>query len=126
MKKLQLMLNALLATVLASCTEGKDDKLKSDGTYSTHNYKHPNKAAQAREWEQSPSVPVMPSSTSDPVSANYKQQPAGSAPPGGITVPYQSTVTVADRHYKTQNWMKTAPEPEVAKKPIPDSPTSGH
>ncbi|MBC8155267.1 MAG: hypothetical protein H7Z72_20445, partial [Bacteroidetes bacterium] len=55
MNSSHLVLSLLLATVLTSCaTYGPDDKLKRDGTYSTHNYKHPNKAAQARTWEQSP------------------------------------------------------------------------
>ncbi len=100
------------------------NKHRHDPTYSTHNYKHPNKAAQARRWEQSPALTVQ---AGDPrQAANYKQQRAGAAPQGGIVVPDQPAATIADRHYKTQNWMQAEPKPEVARKPAPGGPTTGN
>ncbi|HEX9957047.1 MAG TPA: hypothetical protein VGA96_07320, partial [Fibrella sp.] len=49
-----------------------EDKLRKDPTYSTHNYKHPNKAAVARRWEAKEGVPVYKPLPQDIRLSNYK------------------------------------------------------
>ncbi|MFD2574128.1 hypothetical protein ACFSUS_26060 [Spirosoma soli] len=80
----------------------EDSKLRNDPTYSTHNYKHPNKAATARRWEDKTGVAVgRPSSNVDRL-ANYKRQVPNQQPAGGITVNHTPSTDVADRNYKIQ------------------------
>ncbi len=59
-------------------------KLRKDQTYSTHNYKHSNKAATARSWENKEGVPVWLPSQQDSRLSNYKNQVPGQLPVGGV------------------------------------------
>lgn len=90
--------------VLAEQACGQDDrnKLRNDPTYSTHNYKHANKAAAARKWEDNPGVVVKQPASGETNLANYKRQVPNQVPVGGITVGHTPSTDVADRNYKMQ------------------------
>ncbi len=79
-----------------------EDKLRKDPTYSTHNYKHPNKAATARAWENKEGVPVWLPSQQDSRLSNYKNQLPGQPPVGGVVVPHTPNENLANRNYKMQ------------------------
>lgn len=95
---------------------------RNDALYSTGNYKHANKAAEARRWEQSAGVPVAPPTTLGNV-ANYKRPVPGQTPAGGVSAEYNGPVLV-NRNYKTRQsiWPPTS-ETRFAKrrKVKPDS-----
>lgn len=82
-----------------------DRKLRKDPTYSTSNYKHPNKAAAARRWEANSGVAVQQPAPGDANVANYKRQAPTRQPVGGITVDHTPSTDVADRNYKMQRPM---------------------
>ncbi len=82
--------------------QGNRDKLRSDPTYSTHNYKHANKAAVARKWEGEAGVPVAQPAPGQAGLANYKRQAPNQAPVGGVTVGHTPSTNVAERNYKIQ------------------------
>lgn len=70
-----------------------------DHTYSTHNYKHANKAAEARQWERQAGMPVT--APAGPVTAaNYKQPQPGITPVGSLSVVTNGPAAVASRNYK--------------------------
>ncbi|MEZ0541928.1 hypothetical protein [Fibrella arboris] len=79
-----------------------EQKIRKDHTYSTHNYKHPNKAAAARNWDSKEGVTVQTPSLQDSRLANYKTQQPGQAPVGGVTVPHTLNEGLANRNYKMQ------------------------
>ncbi|HEY0109542.1 MAG TPA: hypothetical protein VGB67_07945 [Fibrella sp.] len=79
-----------------------EDKLRKDPTYSTHNYKHPNKAAVARRWEAKEGVPVYKPLPQDIRLSNYKNQLPGQPPYGGVMVPHTPNENLANRNYKMQ------------------------
>lgn len=96
-----------LALVGQSCGPDNSRKMHHDATYSTHNYKHPNKVDSARKWDANPGVavqsPIVPAHR--PGESNltdYKRQVPNQAPVGGITVNYTSPADVANRNYKMQ------------------------
>ncbi len=73
--------------------------------YSTHNYKHPQLAAAARQWEAKKGVAVKQPGAVE--LANYKRQMPVAQPVGGITVPHTPSVSLADRNYKDQRVRET-------------------
>nr|WP_293842046.1 hypothetical protein [uncultured Arsenicibacter sp.] len=93
---------ALIGLTAGTVFAQDSDKLKKDVTYSTHNYKHANKAATARQWEQKKSVTVTAPALNQNQVANYKQPVPGAAPVGGVSVNHTPQVTLAERNYKIQ------------------------
>lgn len=91
-----------LALAEQACGQGDANKLRNDPTYSTHNYKHANKAATARKWETGSGVAVESPGTGGTNLANYKRQVPGQSPAGGVTVPHTPLTDVATRNYKMQ------------------------
>ncbi|MCK8493689.1 MULTISPECIES: hypothetical protein [Spirosoma] len=84
-------------------TQAQDErKLRKDPTYSTHNYKHANKAATARRWESNAGVAVQQPSPADARLADYKKSVPNAQPAGGITVDHTPSMSLADRNYKIQ------------------------
>ena len=77
-------------------------KLRNDPTYSTHNYKHANKAATAGKWKANSGVAVQQPLPGEMNMANYKRQAPNQAPVGGVTVEHTPSTDVADRNYKMQ------------------------
>ncbi|OIN57442.1 hypothetical protein [Arsenicibacter rosenii] len=63
----------ILGLIVAGPALSQDAKLKRDVTYSTHNYKHPNKAQVARKWEQSPTVRTSDFDERQVVNGDYKK-----------------------------------------------------
>ncbi len=104
MKTINSCLIALGCLALAGPVCGQDNRsaLRNDPTYSTHNYKHPNKAATARQWEAKAGVAVEQPTPGNASLANYKRQLPNQAPVGGITVDHTPSASVADRNYKIQ------------------------
>lgn len=97
-----------------------DAKLRQDPTYSTQNYKHPNKAAAARRWEGNTGVEVRPPYQPANRQASYKNQSPNPIPTGGVTVDHQPNEQVANRNYKAQQPRATRPaETGVARKAGP-------
>ena len=101
---LYLVLLSLLALTEQACGQDDQRKLRNDPTYSTHNYKHANKAATARKWEGNSGVVVkQPADQLGQSSvANYKRQVPNQTPVGGVTVGHTPSTDVADRNYKIQ------------------------
>lgn len=104
MKIIQSYLLVLGLLAFAGQVSGQDSqsKLRKDPTYSTHNYKHPNKAATARQWESKSGVAVEQPQSGNANLANYKRQVPNQAPVGGVTVDHTPSSDVADRNYKIQ------------------------
>lgn len=103
MKTLTTLLIGLGLLACNAPTKAQDEqKLRKDHTYSTHNYKHPNKAAAARRWENREGVLVQTPSPQDAQLANYKNQRPGQQPVGGVTVPHTPDENLANRNYKMQ------------------------
>lgn len=76
--------------------------LPNDPMYSTHNYKHPNKAAEAARWTSKQGMPVAAPGHGTPGLANYKQPRPETSPTGGIEVPHTPSTSLAERNYKSQ------------------------
>lgn len=94
-------------------------KLRNDPTYSTHNYKHQNKAATARSWENKRGVAVGRSAPSTEPLANYKRQVPSQPAVGGISVNHSPSTDVANRNYKIQRPLRpaaTVPDTNIAPK----------
>lgn len=92
---------ALMAISNWSCAQEKPS-WANDPTYSTGNYKHPNKARAARQASTKETVSVTAPTVGDAQLANYKQQRPNQAPAGGITVDHTPSASLADRNYKIQ------------------------
>lgn len=92
---------ALVAISNWSCAQDKPS-WANDPTYSTSNYKHPNKARAARQASTKETVSVTAPTVGDAKLANYKQQRPNQAPAGGITVDHTPSASLADRNYKIQ------------------------
>src|ERR1700712_2401666 len=76
--------------------------LRNDPTYSTHNYKHANKAQIAQRWETRSGLNVPVSSKKDVILADYKPQHRPQLSPGSVAVSYKSSNAVSGWNYKTQ------------------------
>ncbi|GAB3336417.1 hypothetical protein GCM10027299_46440 [Larkinella ripae] len=115
MKTITITCLGLLAIALAIPATAQN-KLKSDPTYSTANYKHPNKAAAAREWEPENGIEFRRRKSKPQNIATYReQQRRGGIGDPAIAVP--ATPSMANRNYKQQNRMvnpQPASKPEVA------------
>ncbi len=73
---------------------------RNDPMYSTHNYKHPNKAAAAQRRNPAAGVAVNKQSAETNQVANYKMPATQRVPTGGITIPHAPDLGVANRNYK--------------------------
>lgn len=93
--------------------QAQDAKLRRDATYSTHNYKHPNKAAQARKWEQPATVDVNAPARV----ANYKQPMSATEQPQeeGIVLRANRDQLDMDRNYKNQHPSQLARDRQIRK-----------
>jgi hypothetical protein len=114
--KSTLLLLAAFGLMVSTAQAQDDTKLKNDPTYSTHNYKHPNKAAKARQWEANSGTEVRPPYQAANRQANYKNQSPNPLPAGGVTVPHTPNEQLANRNYKAQQPQGT-PNTDVARKP---------
>ncbi|WP_375448023.1 hypothetical protein [uncultured Fibrella sp.] len=127
MKSLTTLLIGLGLFACNAPTKAQDDqKLRKDQTYSTHNYKHPNKAATARRWEEKEGITVQTPSPQDVQLANYKRQVPGQQPVGGVTVAHTMNDELANRNYKMQKPSVSTSQDSTlarkrAKKRAPDS-----
>ncbi|WP_420148235.1 hypothetical protein [Spirosoma sp.] len=101
-----------LISLSALVANAQDDrKLRNDLTYSTHNYKHPNKAAVAQRWKADKSLEVTPPAAAVNQLANYKHQMPGLAPVGGVVLPHTPQTDVAARNYKIQRVSHATADP---------------
>lgn len=100
--KTYLFVLALGVFSMLTATAQDDAKLRSDVTYSTHNYKHPNKAVKARQWEAKQGVVVKTPELNRGLLANYKHPTPGAVPVGGVMVLHTDQMEVAQRNYKIQ------------------------
>ena len=107
--KTYLLIAALSSLLFVKASAQDDRKLRNDHTYSTHNYKHPNKAATARQWENKAGVGVSKPATNPGPVANYKHQVPGAVPAGGVVVPHTPEVDVSQRNYKIQRLSLSRP-----------------
>ena len=122
-----LIIAALSGLSFGTALAQDDQKVRKDHTYSTHNYKHPNKAATARQWENKSGAAVRaPGFNQGPV-ANYKHPVPGAVPAGGIVMPHTPETDVTLRNYKIQRVgvspSTAKPTTEVAG-PVSSPPTS--
>ena len=119
---------SFLAVLTVSAQDGA--KLRNDVTYSTHNYKHPNKAAVASKWKQNKGVTVNAPDLSNQQVANYKQPVPGTTPAAGIVVPHTPQVTIAERNYKIPriniSASESKPASDVANRPERQSTSEGN
>lgn len=128
--KTYLFILALSGLSILTVSAQDDGKLRKDVTYSTHNYKHPNKAATARKWEAKQGIEVTaPSLTPGPLTS-YKQPIPNSVPVGGMVVPHTPDMDVTKRNYKIQRVNLSNPTiqsaSEVANKAQSTSTTEGN
>ena len=104
----------------------QDEKLRRDVTYSTHNYKHPNKAAAARKWEQGKGMEIQ--APTNVASRNYKQQQPTTASDQpleeGIVLKANRDQLFINRNYKDQHPSRIARDRRVKKErnPMEESP----
>ncbi|GAB3017103.1 hypothetical protein [Spirosoma pulveris] len=126
--KTYLFIVALSSFLFSTASAQDDRKLRNDPTYSTHNYKHPNKAKTAESWKGQSGIEVRtPGFGQQPV-ANYKQPVPGNVPAGGVTLPHTPEMDVAVRNYKAQqtNVIRLATQPaSVAVERVPAQPIIG-
>ncbi len=100
--KMSSVLIAILLLTGSVAMAQKSSPVRNDHTYSTHNYKHPNKATEARQWEQKGAITVTPP-TELPALANYKQSVPGRNSAGGVTISTNGPASIASRNYKAGN-----------------------
>ncbi|MFD1145094.1 hypothetical protein ACFQ4C_28450 [Larkinella insperata] len=89
-----------LFSVTASAQD--DAKRRNDVTYSTHNYKHPNKAAAARKWANEKGGTISATGFDQKLVTNYKQPVPRTEAADGLIVPHTAQENLADRNYKVQ------------------------
>lgn len=111
--KTYLFIAALSSLSFLTASAQDDRKLRNDHTYSTHNYKHPNKAAAARKWENQSGIVVQAPGFSNEPLANYKRPVPGARPAGGVVVPHTPEMDVAVRNYKIQRVSLSKPTPQL-------------
>ncbi|UHG94325.1 hypothetical protein [Spirosoma oryzicola] len=107
--KTYLVITALSILTILSASAQDDSKLRRDVTYSTHNYKHPNKAATARQWAAKKGIAVNAPTLSQGPAVSYKHQAPGAKPVGGMVVPHTPESDVALRNYKIQRGRESRP-----------------
>jgi len=101
-------------------------KLKNDPGYSPNNYKHANKAAEARTWEENQNltvtVPTLETARIPRDAGNYKRPGVNRNQETGIVrvrareVDQQTNPSLSERNYKVSGG--TAPaQPSLAKRP---------
>ncbi|GAA4451275.1 hypothetical protein GCM10023189_13100 [Nibrella saemangeumensis] len=104
---------SIVLSVLAITTAvaQSEDKVRNDVTYSTHNYKHPNKAAAARQWSSQAYVRAR----QPRMAANYKHPVQSPVLTSGLVIPHTS-IEDAKRNYKMPHNEVAKPAPAVAVK----------
>lgn len=109
MKTITLTCLGLLAIAFAIPAMAQN-KVKNDPTYSTANYKHPNKAAVARQMEPEEGIEFRRRKRKPQNLATYReeQRRGGIADPA-IAIPV--TPSLANRNYKQQNSMVKPQQP---------------
>jgi hypothetical protein len=113
MKTTLLIMTALvLSTVAATAQTSKN---RNDHTYSTHNYKHANKAAEASRWEEKAGTFVV-APVSQGTVANYKQQQPAATPTGGVSLPAGPPASLASRNYKAGHQSAEAVQSQYVKR----------
>lgn len=115
MKK-YLVIAALSTLTILNASAQDDSKLRRDVTYSTHNYKHPNKAATASQWADKKGVAVKAPALNQGAMLSYKHQAPGTVPVGGVVTTHTPEMDLAVRNYKIQR----VSEPRSARTPDSD------
>ncbi|GAB3335639.1 hypothetical protein GCM10027299_44830 [Larkinella ripae] len=113
---------AITLSGLSILAASAQDKNRNDGTYSTHNYKHPNKAAVAKQWANQKGAGVSAPGLDNRTVANYKQPVPSTPPADGYVVPHKPQENLAGRNYKMQRVQVTeapGPQDEIATHPRP-------
>lgn len=115
---------ACIGCLLWPCVgQAQPEKVRRDVTYSTHNYKHPNKAATARKWKKQTGVEVAaPASVA---SRNYKQPATTSdEQQESIVLKVNREQLDMNRNYKDQHPSQLARDRRVrkAKSPVAERP----
>ncbi|MGM9506974.1 hypothetical protein ACS5NO_04590 [Larkinella sp. GY13] len=108
---------ALSGLTILNAAAQDDTKRRKDVTYSTHNYKHPNKAAVAQKWANQKGEGISAPAVNNRAVANYKQPRLNTEPVNGILVPHTAEENLANRNYKIQHFNvagQEAPAAEVA------------
>lgn len=106
------LVTAALSVLTILNTSAQDDaKVRRDVTYSSHNYKQPNKVAVARQWETKKGVLVNTPTPSKGPAVSYKNQVPGRKPVGGVVMTHTPVLDVAVRNYKIQRVFVTATPP---------------
>lgn len=108
---------AFSGITILSASAQDEAKRRNDGTYSTHNYKHPNKAAVAQKSARQQGVEVTTSGFEKRAVASYKQPVPRTEPVDGLVVPHTPQENLANRNYKIQRTNLTTPstsETEIA------------
>ncbi|MBO0931283.1 hypothetical protein [Fibrella aquatilis] len=105
-----------LSAVAQGNTHEEASKLRNDPTYSTRNYKHPNKATTAQRWEGATGVEVRPPYAPANRVSSYKNQAPNQIPSGGVTVDHAPNERVANRNYKAQQQKPSESAAEIARK----------
>ncbi|SOD79557.1 hypothetical protein [Spirosoma fluviale] len=126
--KTYLIIFAFSSFLISTASAQDDRKLRNDPTYSTHNYKHPNKAKTAEFWKSESGIVVRAPGFSQGPIANYKQPVPGNVPAGGVTLPHTPEMDVAVRNYKAQQTnviRSTTQSASVAVERLPVQPVSG-
>ncbi|WP_080056424.1 hypothetical protein [Spirosoma aerolatum] len=116
--KTYLVIAALSTFTILNASAQDDSKLRRDVTYSTHNYKHPNKAATAHQWADKKGVTVNAPALNQGPMLSYKHQAPGIEPVGGVVTAHTPEMNLAVRNYKIQRVSEpraaTTPDAEVA------------
>ena len=116
--KTYLFVSVLIGLSMLTASAQDDAKLRRDHTYSTHNYKHPNKAAKARQWDAKQGVVVNPPGLNQNQMTSYKHSVPGALPVGGVVVPNTPEMDVTLRNYKIQRVSLPRPAAQSVSKPI--------
>ncbi|GAB3909817.1 hypothetical protein GCM10028803_48200 [Larkinella knui] len=93
---------ALSGLTVLTASAQDDAKQRKDVTYSTHNYKHPNKAAAAQKWANQQGEGISAPAVTNRTVVNYKQPRPNAEPVNGIVVPHTAQENLANRNYKIQ------------------------
>ncbi|MFC5407708.1 hypothetical protein ACFPMF_00185 [Larkinella bovis] len=93
---------ALSGLTILTATAQNDQKIRRDHTISTHNYKHPNKAAKAQKLASQRGETISAPGLDNRAVVNYKQPVPNAAPADGYLVPHKANENLADRNYKMQ------------------------